>query len=443
MANHRSLVRRTAGLAAGLFLAVQAVAPCTLAVMSGRATANGRPLMWKNRDTSGPNNKLAFFKGPKYDFIAVVISAEPAPAAAVWGGLNTAGFAIMNAQADDLGDAARRLDGGGNGEFMKLALGSCATVKDLEALLAREKGKWDLATNLGVIDAEGGACFFETRRDSFVKFDAADVRVAPFGTIVRTNFAFTSPDPLRGGGFIRFERIGHIIEAARPQGRIDARFILREASRDLVHEKLHSNPMVRPLPDDPAAPLYINTNDTINRNSSVSALVFEGAPSGERPDLATMWVLLGQPVTGVAVPAWPAAGRVPTATTGPATAPLNDAALAIAAYLYPDRRGRMPQYLNVTRLRTYGGEGVLAKLLRIEDRAFTRTGERWAAWTAAKPTAAEVAEFQESIAAEAYDALTKEFAGLLGSPKFARRPQFSVLAQISGNSLSGLVRDMP
>ncbi len=82
------------------------------------------------------------------------------------------------------------------------------------------------------------------------------------------------------------------VEAARPLGRIDARFIVREASRDLVNEKLHSNPLARPLPDDPAAPLYVHTNDTINRNTSVSALLFEGAPSRERADLAPMWVIL-------------------------------------------------------------------------------------------------------------------------------------------------------
>ena len=80
MTNRRSLVRWAAALAAGMLLAVQAAAPCTLALISGRATANGRPLMWKNRDTSGPNNKLAYFKGPKYDFIAVAISEEASPA---------------------------------------------------------------------------------------------------------------------------------------------------------------------------------------------------------------------------------------------------------------------------------------------------------------------------------------------------------------------------
>ena len=253
-----------------------------------------------------------------------------------------------------------------------------------------------------------------------MKFDTRDPRVAPFGTIVRTNFAFTSPDPMLGGGFDRFERIGHIVEAARPQGRIGARFILREASRDLIHEKLHSDPLARPLPDDPAAPLYVHTNDTINRNTSVSVLVFEGAPSRDRADLATMWVLFGQPVTGVAVPVWPAAGKVPAVTAGPKTAPLNDVALAVAAYLYPDKRGRMYQYLNVTRLRTYGGEGVLPKLFRVEDRAMERTAAKWAEWAANKPSAAEMADFQESVAGEAYEALKKEFADILGRVPPAR-----------------------
>ena len=405
--------------AAGAAWLVQAAAPCTLALASGRATANGRPMMWKNRDTSDPNNKLMFLKGPKNDFAALVIS-EDAAGTEVWGGMNAAGFAIMNSQADDLGDAARKLDGSGNGAFMKLALGECATVREFEALLVREKGRWDLATNFGVIDAEGGACFFETRRDSFVKFDAADPRVAPFGTIVRTNFAFTSPDPMRGGGFDRFERIGRLVDAARPLGRLDARFILQTAARDLANDKIHSDPLARPLAVDPAAPLYVHTSDTINRNSSVSAILFEGAPSRGQGYLSTMWVILGQPVAGAAVPVWPAAGKVPAPTTGPQTAPLNDLALAVAAYLYPDQRGRMYQYLNVDRLRTYGGEGVLAKVLRVEDRAMERAAAKRTEWAAKKPSPAEMADFQESVAIEAYEALKKEFAEIVGRAVPAR-----------------------
>ena len=241
-------------LAAGLVLLAGAAFPCTLAVVSAKAARNGRVLMWKNRDTSTLDNKLMSLQGPKYAFTAVVDAAD-AKGDEVWGGLNTAGFAIMNSQSDDLIDESRKGDGAGNGAFMRMALGECATVRDFEALLARHKGKFDLAANFGVIDAQGNACFFETARDSYQKFDASDPRVTPFGTLVRTNFAFTSPDPLKGGGFIRFERISHLVESARGANRIDARFILQEAARDLVHEKLHSYPMSRPLPEDPAEPL--------------------------------------------------------------------------------------------------------------------------------------------------------------------------------------------
>lgn len=385
-----------------------AASPCTLVLISGKAAKNGRALMWKNRDTTQVDNKLMHFAGPEFAFTAL-INAGDVKGDEVWGGLNTEGFAIMNSQASDLADAAGKHGGGGNGALMKLALGECATVRDFENLLIREKGRFDLAADFGIIDAEGNVCFFETSRSSFQKFDVRDPRVAPFGTTVRTNFAFTSRDPLSGGGFIRFERISDIVEAARGANRLDARFILQEAARDLVNEKLHSYPLVRPLPEDPAEPLFINTNDTINRNSTVSVVVFEAAPSRDKAHLATMWVILGQPVTGVAVPVWPYAGKVPDVTAGPGTAPISDISRALAAFLYPDRRGRMRQYLNVSRLRTYGGEGVLAKLLRIENGVLDATAATIARWEAVKPSPREVAEFQESTASAVCESLKREF----------------------------------
>jgi hypothetical protein len=296
---------------------------------------------------------------------------------------------------------------------MKMALGRCATVADFEEFLKSGSGRYDLAANFGVIDAEGGACFFETASGSFRKFDTADPSVAPFGTIVRTNFAYTSPDLLEGGGFIRFERASHLFQTARGENRLTVKFILQEAARDLVHEKLHSHPMSAVLPADPAAPLYIHTNDTINRNSSVAVAVFQGAPSRDKAYLATMWVALGQPVTAVAVPLWPEAGCVPAACTGPSTAPLNDISLALVAYLYPDVRGRMPQYLNLTRLRTYGGEGVLPKLLRIEDAILEKAKRTLRDWEAARPSAKDMADFHDGAADWVLDSLKAAFPDLI------------------------------
>ncbi len=391
-------------------LLVTQAKPCTLAIVSAKASAAGAALMWKNRDAPNVNNMLRYFEGPKFGFVAVV-NAEDSEGGSVWGGLNTAGFAIMNSLSGDL--AAGGASGQGNGALMKLALGECASVGDFEKLLIREKGMFALAANFGVIDAEGNACFFETGKDSFQKFDTADSRVAPFGYFVRTNFAFTAPDLLKGGGFIRFERISHIMESGYGNGRIDARFILQEAARDLVNEKLHSHPLAERLPEERTSPLYVNTNHTINRNSSVSVLLFQAAPRKDLAHLATMWVILGQPVAGIAVPVWPAAGKVPSVTSGSKTAPLNDISRAIVSFLYPDRRGQMTQYLDVTRLRSYGGEGVLAKILRIEDLALDETAARLAAWEKARPSAEEVAGFQEKIATGVANSMKREFADLL------------------------------
>lgn len=381
-------------------------AGCTLAVISGKATQSGRALMWKNRDTDKVDNKTLYLTGPKYAFIALV-DAGDSNGEEAWGGLNSEGFAVMNSQTDDQGSPGK--DGADNGRFMRRALGECANVAEFEALLGKVRGKLDLTANFGAIDAEGNACFFETSPTSFVKFDTKDARVAPFGYIARTNYGFTSPDNFKGGGYIRFERISHILETGFGQGRIDPAFILQQSSRDLVHEKLHSYPLGRELPDDPAEPLYINTNDTINRNSSVSVILFEGAPSRVKAHLATMWVNLGQPVSCAAVPMWVTAGEVPSVTTGPETAPLNDWSKKLVSYLYPDSRGRMKQYLDVVRLRTCGGEGVLPKLFLIENEALDRAADQLSEWEETRPAPAAVAEFQEKLASWVFESLKAAF----------------------------------
>lgn len=409
MASSHHLIKVALAASLSLFISA-AVFPCTLAVVSGKATPDGRPLLWKNRDTSAYKNKMLAFTGEKFKCVALV-DADDAEGKEIWAGLNAAGLALMNSQSDDL--AGKGQDGADNGRFMKMALGRCATVGEFEELLKTTSGRFDLAANFGVIDAQGGACFFETASASYHKFDAADPRVAPFGYIVRTNYAFSSPDPLQGGGFIRFERVSHLFQTARAENRLTVKFILQDAARDLVNEKLHSYPMAAVLPEDPASPLYLHTNDTINRNSSVAVAVFHGAPSPDKAYLATMWVALGQAVTAVALPFWPEAGNVPAVCAGPSTAPLNDASRDLVAYLYPDKRGHMTQYLNLTRLRTYGGEGVLPKLLRIENEVLEKTARKLGEWDARRPIAKELVVFQDEQADQVFESLNAAFPDLL------------------------------
>ncbi|MCI0495741.1 hypothetical protein L0Z72_12120, partial [candidate division KSB1 bacterium] len=45
---------------------------CTVAVVSGKATVDGRPLLWKNRDTSYLDNEVSYFADGKYAYIGVI-----------------------------------------------------------------------------------------------------------------------------------------------------------------------------------------------------------------------------------------------------------------------------------------------------------------------------------------------------------------------------------
>ncbi|MGD9346076.1 MAG: hypothetical protein PVH84_09460 [Candidatus Aminicenantes bacterium] len=392
-----------------LFLLGQiAMNPCTVAVVSGKATPDGRPLLWKNRDTSAQPNKVAFLQGDKYSFIGIVHPLDKAYKN-VWAGINSQGFAIMNSASSDLAESTGMVGMGENGIFMKRALGVCADAADFERLLDETKGKRNVGANFGVIDAKGNARFYETRNSSHVKFDANDPRVAPQGYIVRTNYAFTAPVKYGGGGYIRFERISDLFQTASAENRLNIPFILQDAARDLVNEKLHSYPLSDPKAFDPAAPLYVNTTDTINRNSTVSVTLFHGAPSPDKAYLATMWVLLGQSICTAAFPLWAHAESVPDVAAGAGTAPLNDLAIALADYLYPDERGHMRQYLNVTRLLTYGENGVLDRIIPIENTVLEQTEEKLSEWDSQKPTKEGMAAFQKQMAEWVYESLREAF----------------------------------
>ncbi len=80
--------------------AVEAFA-CTSAIVSGKLTANGRPLLWKNRDTNDQNNRVkrcAAHKGC-YEFVALFDARDKRDTAA-WIGYNEKGFAIMNTASE-------------------------------------------------------------------------------------------------------------------------------------------------------------------------------------------------------------------------------------------------------------------------------------------------------------------------------------------------------
>ena len=387
-------------------LSTSSLFPCTAAVVSGKVTVDGRPLLWKNRDTSDPNNKVVYLVGEKFRFIAVTNAGDKKPVN-IWQGLNCQGFAIMNTASNDLASGQTGISQ--NGIFMKRALGECADVTEFEALLQATNGQRYVAANYGVIDAWGNACFFETGRDSFTKYDANDPEAAPQGFIVRTNYALSAPVKNQGGGYIRYLRAQSLFEYEAAQNNLTHRFILQKAARDLVNVKLHTDPISLALFSDEKNPVYVNTNDTINRLSTMSVSVFHGAPSPDLAYLATMWVLLGQPVASVSIPLWVSAEGVPEELTGENTAPLCDLSRQLVNFLYDDPRGHMPQYMNATKLVKPEDRGILAILYGMENAVLRDTGLKQMEWQDRKPSAQEVLDFEKRTASRVYHNLKKFF----------------------------------
>lgn len=158
---------------------------CTSVIISGRVTESGKPLMLKNRDTDELNNRIEYFKGPIYSFVGLVNSFSTKKE--VWAGTNSKGFCIMNTASYNLGGNTEDVSvKDKEGELMYMALGTCATVEDFESFLQIRPKPNGVSANFGVIDANGGAAYFEVNNYSYKKYDINDI---PCGYRVVTNFS--------------------------------------------------------------------------------------------------------------------------------------------------------------------------------------------------------------------------------------------------------------
>jgi len=359
---------------------------CTVGVVSGAVTSDGRPLLWKNRDSSNRDNEVAFFKGSRYDFIGVINANDTSQ---VWMGINTAGFAIMNSESlDQPGDSVDT-----EGFFMKKALSLCGSVHDFQVLLdTTNNAPRGTKSNFGCIDAYGESAIFETGNSSYTKFDANDPMLAPDGFIVRANFSMTG----RGRdayGVWRYHRAGKLMEEGVKTNVLNYRFILQKVARDLVSDELDPYPL--PYEDSfKGAPQgFVKTRNSINRYRTVSCAVFHGVKRGESPSLATMWVILGEPVTGVAIPLWAMAGQVPEELDGKKGSKLNRFFQDIKRRMYhePD----YPQFLDSYLLA--GKRAILPKLLETEDQIIIETERQMLRWKTGAPALNDFINFEKKM----------------------------------------------
>lgn len=371
--------------------------PCTTAVISGKATNDGRPLLLKNRDTGALQNKLVYFSDSKFRFIGLVDS-EDKKNENVWCGYNNAGFGIMNSASYNLkGDDTTKFTDR-EGIIMKMALESCATLEDFEQMLETLPKPLGVEANFGVIDANGGAAYYETSNFDFKKFDANDPTVAPDGYLIRTNYSFSGEEN-KGLGYIRYATAADLLTHKYDDGKITAEFLINDVPRCLIHSFTNTD-LTKALPKSEQDDDYVFFRDYIPRYSTAAAVVIQGIKTNESAYLTTMWTILGFPLSSVIIPVWLLDdGTLPKILQADelGTAPLCDLALKLKGKIFSLQNDARENYLNVGALINQENTGVRQKLIPIEKQVLSEANSKLNSWRKAGLKKDEVKEFYSWI----------------------------------------------
>lgn len=357
---------------------------CTSAVISGKVTPDGRPLLWKNRDTDFPQNSVKYFSGERYPFIAIVNSVEDHPTD-VWIGTNAAGFSLMNTQSYNLVDIQPGEErGAANGRVMRRALEVCATVEDFRHFLDTIAKPSLIEANFGVIDARGGAAMFEVDYYNYVMFDANNPKDAPCGYIARTNFSF-SGKVNEGAGYVRFMQEDKTLLPASATKQITPQWIFNELSRSFANPLMGIDLKTGEF-NRPHTTGWFVDQDFIARSSTASSVVVQGVKQGENPELTTMWTILGYPPTGVAMPVWVKGGaeslpQLLVRDEAKKVSPLGNWSVMLAGDVFSYTQGMgSNRYMNWEKLHNTEKNGYMQLLAPVEEEVFRRSGPLLREW---------------------------------------------------------------
>ncbi len=340
---------------------------CTTAVISGRVTNNGRPLIWKLRDTEEYDNHMRRFESPLGHYIGLVNDSDTL-GLAVWGGHNSLGFAIMNSASFNVnvgyeGDVENQ-----EGVIMKRALAECRTLTDFEHLLNTLPRPMGLAAHFGVIDAEGGAAFYEVNNETWTKFDANE---SDTGYIIRTNYSFTGT-PDMGYGYVRFRTATNLFKQVM-SGNFSVELIGSRFSRSMYNSQLEVDFKARA---EKEIVRYIDSDDLICRFGTSSMILVEGIKAGEDPLNTTSWVQIGNPYLSPLVPVWTDA-EIPIALQKPnGNVTIASKAKELKLQLYPIRTIEQERYLYMPLVVRTDGKGLLQLLQELEAEYIPRIQER-------------------------------------------------------------------
>ncbi len=375
------------------------VQACTIGVAIGKATADGRSLLWKTRDYEVKNNIVFYTQTDKYSFISNITPEYGYSKS--WSGVNEKGFAIVNTDIKEFPDGIRGPD---NGDFINEALKYCASVQDFQNLLdsTNQTGRNTKAI-FGVIDAKGGAAIFEVNAIKYWKFDANDKSVAPEGFIVKTNFTSSSSGT---HGIERYKRSSDLIHDFYKGDSLTVKNILQYEMRDLA------DPSGKPIINHNSSENSDVSTGTINCSKnictpySISATVIQGILPNEPDDLTTMWTMLGNPFTSITVPYWPI-GETPSVSVSGSGYSLYGISARLKKWVFNQTDKKIA---NIERILI-----VRHQLLQAEDSIYTATISILRDWQKDHPSKGIILDTEKRFAEYAYSKMLQTYHSIISA----------------------------
>lgn len=345
---------------------------CTSIIVSGRASADGRPFIFKNVDATEVDNALIVCEGEKYRYVAITNRKnDAAHPDRVSSGYNETGFSIMNTVANNLNGGRR--DVANNTRVIRRALEICKTLKDFETLLDTLPKPLHIDSNYGVMDAEGGIAYYEVGNRKYVKYDANDPETAPDGYLIRSNFGVSGEKEF-GVGYERYTAMEMYIGSVIIDGKIRYEDVIRGSTRFLTHGETKVD-LNNYEPENGWKPVFVDFMNFIPRRQTVCAQLIHGVNKGESPMETVAWTMCGFPITTVCLPIWLVPDvQLPKIVSRKADnhSMICDAGLDLKKRLFPKNKARRKNDINIAQLINKAGTGILQRMKPMEDEVFKK-----------------------------------------------------------------------
>jgi hypothetical protein len=289
-------------------------------------------------------------------------------------GTNNVGFTIMNTASYNLKNddiASKYMDK--EGVVMYKALSVCKNLKDFEEFLTKYKKPIGVEANFGVIDAEGGAAYYEVNNTTWTKIDVNDPKIAPQGYLIYTNHSYTGRLN-EGSGYVRYTTAESIVKKRVGQfGEITPQWIFSNLSRSFYNSLLDIDLKKSDLINNGSG--FFVDQDFIPRKSTSASIVVKGVKPGEDPLNSVMWTVLGYPPVSPAIPMFIRAEENQPSymlkTKDSNNSLICDMALKVKnSKVFSIKRGNGNKYFNFKFLYKGDGTGYMEKIEKIENNIF-------------------------------------------------------------------------